>query len=193
MSALRLIFLGPPGAGKGTQAGRLAAAKGIAHISTGEMLRSAVAAGTPLGLQVKAIIDSGSLAPDSLMVELIKERTKAADCSAGYILDGFPRTVAQAEALKTMLAESGAKLSGVIFFDVSEDDVKRRLDGRRAVEGRADDDSAVQLERFRVYRQQTAPLIDYYTQSGELRRIDGAGSVEQVYDALEKLVSALKR
>ncbi len=178
---MKVVFLGPPGAGKGTQARLLAERKSIAHISTGEMLRAAVAAGTDLGKQVKDIIDSGKLVPDALMVALIEERVKAADCAKGYILDGFPRTVPQAEALATMLSATGVKLDAVVYFDVSESDLLRRLEHRRGVEQRADDSIETQLERLRVYREQTAPLVDFYRAKGALSSVDAAGSVDEVY------------
>lgn len=183
---MKVVFLGPPGAGKGTQAKLLAERKRIAHISTGEMLRSAVAAGTELGKQVKDIIDSGKLVPDALMVALIQDRVKAADCVEGYILDGFPRTVPQAEALAEMLKSNGVTLDAVVYFEVSEADLLRRLEHRRGVEQRADDSVATQIERLRVYREQTAPLVDFYRAKGALTSVDAAGSVDEVYSKLNQ-------
>ena len=181
---MKLIFLGPPGAGKGTQAKLLSERMQFAHISTGEMLRRAVAEGTPLGRQVKEIMDAGQLVPDELMVRLIEERLSAADCRSGCILDGFPRTVPQAEALKRMLDKRQDSISAVVLFDVDESDVAKRLEHRRGAEARADDAQATQLERLRVYRQQTVPLITFYEKSGLLKRVDASGSVEEVYRRL---------
>ena len=188
---MKLVFLGPPGAGKGTQAKLLAEKRAIAHISTGEMLRAAVAAGTPLGMQVKGILDAGQLVPDDVMISVIHARTAESDCAKGYILDGFPRTVPQAEALGSMLKSEGSTLSKVVLFDVSEADLSARLANRRGAEARADDDASVQLERLRVYHEKTAPLIDYYARVGELSRVSGAGSVEQVQKELEKVLEGL--
>lgn len=186
---MKVVFLGPPGAGKGTQAKLLAERKRIAHISTGEMLRAAVAAGSDLGKQVKDIIDSGKLVPDALMVALIQDRVKAVDCAEGYILDGFPRTVPQAEALAEMLKSNGVALDAVVYFEVSEADLLRRLEHRRGVEQRADDSVATQLERLRVYREQTAPLVDFYRAKGALTSVDAAGSVDEVYSKLDSALS----
>lgn len=189
---MKLIFLGPPGAGKGTQAKRLASEFRVAHISTGDMLRAAVSAGSDLGKQVQATIDSGQLVSDDLMLELIKARTLETDCANGYILDGFPRTTAQAEALTKMLAERSEQTPSVLLIEVSEADVKARLQDRLAKEGRADDDVNVQLERLRVYQKQTAPLIQYYRERNNLSVIEGTGTVDEVYQRLTTAVSSKK-
>lgn len=182
----KIIFLGPPGAGKGTQAKLLAAKHQLAHISTGDMLRAAVAEGSELGKQVKGILDSGQLVSDALIVQLIEDRVKKSDCARGYILDGFPRTVPQAEALKAMLAAAGTSISAVVSFELSEESVLGRLTHRAGVEARADDSAEVQRERLRVYREQTSPLIQYYTNAKLLRSVDASGSVDDV----QKLVEA---
>ncbi len=181
----RLIFLGAPGAGKGTQAKLLSEEMKLAHISTGEMLRSAVSEGSELGKKVGAIMESGQLVPDELIVELIAERIKQPDCENGYILDGFPRTVPQAEALGAML---GSVKPTVILFEVTMDDVEARLANRRSQEDRADDSDDVQRERLRVYQEQTAPLISYYDEQNMLTRVSGAGSIDEVF---QKLLQAL--
>lgn len=186
---LKLVFLGPPGAGKGTQAKLLAQEKGLTHISTGDMLRSAVAAGTELGKRVQGIMDEGKLVPDDLMVELIEERTAQADCSSGFILDGFPRTVAQAEALSEMLSKKNDRLSHLVYFSVTDDDLKERLEKRRAEENRKDDNVDVQLERLRVYREQTAPLIDFYREDDRFVEIPAQDSINDVF---QRLTTALQ-
>lgn len=183
---MRIVFLGPPGAGKGTQAKRLAEQRGLAHISTGDMLRSAVQKGTPVGEKVKGIMDAGQLVPDEMIVEIIRDRVAENDCSRGYILDGFPRTLPQAEALGRMLGNGGGALDAVVSFEVSEADLSARLAHRRGAEARADDDAAVQQERLRVYQQQTAPLIDYYRSAKLLRSVNASGSIEDVYARLEQ-------
>ncbi len=186
---MKVVFLGPPGAGKGTQAKLLAEKKQLAHISTGEMLRAAVQEGSPLGLQVKDIMEGGKLVPDELMVGVIEDRIKKPDCKNGYILDGFPRTIAQAKALEEMLGKSGAKLDAVVTFDLDEKVVIARLEHRRGAESRADDEAEVQLKRMREYREKTEPLLGHYANSGLMRRVDASGSVEQVN---AKLLESLK-
>jgi len=204
---VRLIFVGPPGAGKGTQARDLAGEWHVPQIATGEMLREAVAAGTPLGREAKRIMESGALVPDNVMIGLIAERLRQPDAANGFILDGFPRTIAQAEALDRLLKDLGQKLDGVLFFEVTEPELLRRLTGRRlcrqcqtafhvasappAREGicdrcggelyqRDDDKAETVAERLRVYARDTAPLIDFYAAQGKLRGIDATGPVEEV-------------
>lgn len=186
---MRFIFLGPPGAGKGTQAKLLSEKLGIAHISTGEMLRDAVRQGSEVGNRVKGIMDAGQLVSDQLMVELVQDRLQAKDCINGYILDGFPRTVAQAQALEVSLSSMGQKLSGVILFEVSGGDVQQRLLHRRTAEQRDDDAAKTQNERLRVYQSETAPLIDFYEKQGMLRRVSGAGSITEVQARVLSAVS----
>ena len=185
---MRMVFLGAPGAGKGTQAQIFAADKGIAHISTGAMLRDAVSQGTELGKKVQPIIESGNLVPDDLMVALIAERIDQEDCVQGYILDGFPRTVVQAEALDKMLKTRGEALTDVVLFEVTEEAVLKRLEGRRSAEARADDNAEVQMERLRIYKQKTAPLIDYYQKSGQLITVNGDADIDEVQ---KRLISAV--
>lgn len=178
--AIRVVLLGAPGAGKGTQAKLLAQAKHLVHISTGDMLREAVAAGTELGKKVGQIINSGQLVPDDVMVSLIANRIAEPDAKEGFILDGFPRTVPQAEALDQLLKKLDKNLTHVLLFDVSEDAVLKRLAGRQAAESRADDSVEVQRERLRVYREKTEPLISFYQQQKRLLRIDASGDVAAV-------------
>ena len=186
--AFDLLLLGAPGAGKGTQAKRIAEDYGMPQISTGEMLRTAIAAGTELGRKVKPILDAGELVPDELMVALIRERLGAEDTNAGMILDGFPRTIPQAEALDAMLAEIGRRLGCVLEFQLDEDEALRRLLGRAEQEGRSDDTMEVIRNRMRVYREQTAPLLAYYLAKGILVGIDAGGTVDEVYSQVTEVL-----
>jgi len=181
---MKLIFLGPPGAGKGTQAKLLSEKANIAHISTGDMLRAEVQKASPLGQQVKDLIDAGQLVSDELMLKVIKKRLAAEDCAKGCILDGFPRTVPQAEALDKTLAEAGDKVSTVCLFDLKADELSSRLANRRGKEARVDDDAEVQKERLKVYREKTAPLINYYREQDLLKTIDSSGSIDEVNQRL---------
>src|SRR5215213_9048331 len=176
---MRLILLGPPGAGKGTQAQRLVAKHGIVQLSTGDMLRAAVAAGTPVGTKAKDIMDRGELVPDDVVVAIVSDRIDEPDAKNGFILDGFPRTVAQAEALGRMLAEKGLKLDGVIELKVDEDILLERIANRieqmkaRGEPLRADDNPESFKTRLAAYRAQTAPLVAYYRDKGALKSTDG--------------------
>jgi adenylate kinase len=187
---MRLILLGPPGAGKGTQAQRLVAKHGIVQLSTGDMLRAAVKAGTPVGLRAKDIMERGDLVPDEVVVAIVSDRIEEPDAKNGFILDGFPRTVAQAEALAKMLADKGLRLDGVIELKVDEDILIRRIESRiaemraRGEPLRKDDDPQVLKSRLEVYRRQTAPLIDYYRQKGTLRAVDGMAPIDDVTAAI---------
>jgi adenylate kinase len=189
--ALDLLFLGPPGAGKGTQARRLGDERGIPQVSTGDMLRDAVAAGTELGLAAKPILDRGDLVPDDLMLALIEDRLGRADTRAGFILDGFPRTLGQAEALDALLAGLGRSIVRVLEFQLDEDEAVRRLLGRAAAEGRTDDTPEVIRNRFAVYRERTLPLSEYYGARGLLVTIDAAGSVGDVEAEIAAALASL--
>lgn len=177
---VRAVLLGPPGAGKGTQAKLLSAETGAIHISTGEMFREAVRAGTVLGKQIGPMLDRGELLPDDLVIQVIEERFKQPDCANGFLLDGFPRTVPQAEALNKMLARLNMALTDIIFLDVSEKLLRLRLESREKDEGRADDSLESQITRFREYQAKTAPVILFYEREGLLRRVDGVGEVPQI-------------
>lgn len=181
-----LVFLGPPGVGKGTQAKIYAESQGLAHISTGDMLRNAVKSGSELGARVSKIIDAGQLVPDELMIELIDARIGEADCSSGYILDGFPRTIPQAQALANLIAKHGATIRAAVLFDLADHEIMARLTNRREQENRADDNEEVQRRRLEVYRTQTAPLIDYYQQENLLLRIPADGEISQVQELLTR-------
>jgi adenylate kinase len=209
-----LVMLGAPGVGKGTQGRRLAAVCGCALISTGEILREAVARGTPLGIEAQRQMDSGQLVDDEVMIGLVRERTGEPDAREGFVLDGFPRTVPQAEALDAMLAARGQQIDMVLSITANEDELIRRLQGRRecpvckrayhpegapARDGRhcddhpfaelllrQDDSEEVVRHRFAEFRAKTAPLVDYYTVTGRLRPVSGTGTVDEVFETLRR-------
>ena len=192
---MRLILLGPPGAGKGTQAARLVEAHGIPQLSTGDMLRAAVAAGTPVGLQAKAVMESGGLVSDEIVVGIIRDRIAEADAKKGFILDGFPRTVAQAEALDAMLKAEGLKLDAVIELVVDQSKLVARI-VNRAAEAKAagqpvrkDDDPEVFKTRLEAYNRDTAIVAPYYEKAGMLTQIDGMQAVDAVSAALAGVLS----
>ncbi len=177
---MRIVFLGPPGVGKGTQAIRLARALGIVHLSTGDMLRQAAADKTPLGLQTQAYLSAGKLVPDDVMLELVRERLDKEDCSGGYLLDGFPRTLVQARSLDAMLTNGGTPLSAVVDLQLEVEALVRRLVAR----GREDDRPEVIRERLDQYKRQTAPLSDYYRERGLLHVVDGGGTPDAVFQRI---------
>jgi adenylate kinase len=180
---MNLILLGPPGCGKGTQAQILQDRFGAVQLSTGDMLRAAVKAGTEHGKRAEKIMNTGKLVPDDLIVSMIAERIDEPDCANGFILDGFPRTVAQAEALDVMLEKKGLKLDHVIELAVDEEALFARIEGRAAESAgaaRADDNPETLKKRLAVYRKQTAPILPYYRKSGRLKSVDGMQSIEQV-------------
>ncbi len=210
---MRLIFLGPPGAGKGTQARELAREWGVPQVATGDMLREAVAAGTALGREARTYMDRGALVPDDVIVGLIRERLSQPDAKRGFILDGFPRTIPQAQALDRLLADLEQRLDRVIYFQVSDEELLRRLTGRRscprcqstyhlifnppqrpgvcdrcgtALVEREDDREETVRHRLRVYRDQTAPLLDYYRGRGLLATVPGEGAIEAIRAAIRR-------
>ncbi len=192
---MRLILLGPPGAGKGTQSARLEKKFGIPQLSTGDMLRAAVKAGTPVGLKAKAVMESGGLVSDEIVVGIIADRIGEADCAKGFILDGFPRTVAQAKALDAMLKQKGMKLDAVVELVVDEKALVARMENRvketLAAGGtvRADDNPEAFAKRLSQYREQTAPVSDYYKSVGELRTVDGMAAIDDVTAQLDKVLA----
>jgi adenylate kinase len=175
-----IVFFGPPGSGKGTQASRLAASAGIPQVSTGDLLRSHVAKGTPLGAIAKPIMESGALVPDELVTKMLEERLREPDARDGAIFDGYPRTVAQAQSLDAILKDAGGKVDVVLFIDVPDAALVDRLLKRAVLEGRADDTRETIAERLRVYREKTAPLADLYRKAGLLVTVDGDRAVESV-------------
>jgi adenylate kinase len=191
---MRLILLGPPGAGKGTQAGRLVEKYGIPQLSTGDMLRAAVKAGTPVGLQAKAVMDAGGLVSDEIVVGIISDRIEEADAAKGFILDGFPRTVAQAQALDVLLAKKTMELDAIIELKVDENALMSRIENRAretvAAGGmvRADDNPEAFKVRLDAYRDQTAPVSAYYASRGTLKAVDGMASIEAVTQAIDVIL-----
>ncbi|KFL28603.1 adenylate kinase [Paradevosia shaoguanensis] len=191
---MRLILLGPPGAGKGTQAKVLVDTYGIPQLSTGDILRSAIANKTPLGLAAKEVMDRGDLVSDEIVNGIVSERLDAPDCKAGFVLDGFPRTIPQAEALDKMLVEKGMHLNAVVEIKAEPEVLIARIINRAresaAATGqtRADDNEEVLRNRLNVYRDQTAPLVEYYRGKGLLKTVDGMAEVEEVTQAIRQAV-----
>ena len=192
---MRLVLLGPPGAGKGTQAQRLVARHGIVQLSTGDMLRAAVAAGTPVGLKAKAVMDAGGLVSHEIVIGIIAERIGEPDAKSGFILDGFPRTVAQAEALDRLLTEKGLKLDAVIELVVDQEKLVNRILNRAAEAAakgepvRKDDDPVVFKTRLEAYNRDTAVVAPYYKARGQLKQIDGMAPIDQVTAAIDGVLA----
>lgn len=180
MSEARLLLIGPPGAGKGTQTRALSTALGVPAISTGDIFRDNVRNETELGRQAKAYMDAGDNVPDTLTNDLVRDRLEQADCVNGFLLDGYPRTTDQVRALDEVLASHGTSMDAVVELVADPDIVVERLRKRAREQGRTDDDEAVVRHRLEVYRQQTAPLIDVYAQRGLLSQVDGIGEIDQV-------------
>ena len=192
---MRLILLGPPGAGKGTQAQRIVDAFDIVQLSTGDMLRAAVAAESPVGLKAKEIMARGELVTDSVVIGIVSDRVDEPDCANGFILDGFPRTVAQAEALETLLESKGLQLNSTVELAVDETALLARIE-KRASEtvggARADDNAEALKKRLDVYREQTAPLIDFYKGKGLLKSVDGMQPIDAVTESIMTVLQSVK-
>jgi adenylate kinase len=188
---MNLLLLGPQGSGKGTQAKRLAEAHGIPHISTGDMFRAAMQAGTPLGLEIKPIYDRGDLVPDELTVALIRERLAEPDAVSGFVLDGFPRNLAQAEALDSMLGEIGRSLDAILFFDLDDETATARALGRAHDEGRADDTPEGIARRLALYHEVTEPVVEYYRVTGKLVPLHAVRPIDAVWAEIEDALRLL--
>jgi len=177
---MRLVLLGPPGSGKGTQATSLKEQLQVPHISTGDLLRAEVAAGTELGKQAKAVMDAGNLVSDDILLGMLESRLSQADTAKGFILDGYPRNVAQANALGELLAKLNQPLDAIVQLDVPTELLVERIAGRAAEQGRADDNPESVRQRLQVYNDQTAPVVDFYAGRGTLARVDGVGELNDV-------------
>ena len=188
---MRLIMLGPPGAGKGTQAAIVSEAHGIPAISTGDIFRANIKNETPLGLQVKEITASGGYVPDEVTNAIVKDRLAESDAAAGFLLDGYPRTTGQVEALDEMLGDAGHALDVVVELTVDTDEVVQRLLARAQDQGRSDDTEDVIRERMRIYTEETAPLAAVYKERGLLRRVDGMGSMQEVTSRIEGVLEGV--
>lgn len=185
---MQIIFLGPPGAGKGTQAKIFLDRAGIVQISTGDILRAAVASATELGKQAKGFMDKGELVPDAVVIGIIEQRIAEPDCKAGFVLDGFPRTIEQAKALDTILEKIGRDIDHVVNFEVADEELVRRLLGRAEQEGRSDDNPESIKNRLQIFTDKTQPLINYYEQKRKLRHISGLGSTAEIADKVKAVV-----
>ncbi len=187
-----VMFLGPPGVGKGTQCRRIAHAYGWGVISTGEMLRQAIADGSAMGQSVRQYLDAGLLVPDQVVFDLVEHRLTGSDCREGCILDGFPRTEEQSRMLDVLLPQSGRKINAAISLCAKDEELRRRMVQRATQEGRSDDTPATIAQRLEVYRRQTAPLIAYYRQRGTLFEIDGMGTPDQVTQLIRNVIGSVK-
>jgi adenylate kinase len=181
---MHLVFFGPPGAGKGTQAQKIVSDFGIPQISTGEILRAAIASGSPLGKQAGPLMAAGKLVPDELVIGIVQERLQDADCAKGFLLDGFPRTIPQADALDAALKKLGKKIEHVVSLEVPDSVIQDRMKGR----GRADDSPETVQKRLDVFRQQTAPLKAHYEKLGLLRTVNGVGSLDEIAAGIRKSI-----
>jgi adenylate kinase len=187
---MRLVLLGAPGSGKGTQANRLKAEFAVPHISTGDMLRAAVAAGTALGVKAKAVMDSGQLVSDDILLGMLEERLAEDDAKNGFILDGYPRNLAQAAALDELLAKIGQPLDAVVKLEVPNQVIIERCELRFAAEGRADDNPDTVRRRLGIYAEQTAPVADFYARRGKLQVVDGVGNLDEVTARVKQALAA---
>lgn len=190
---MRLILFGPPGAGKGTQASKIAENYVATHISTGDMLRSAVKNGTELGTLAKSFMDKGELVPDDVIIGIIKDRIQEDDAKKGFMLDGFPRTIAQAEALSDMLNAENESIDIVVSIEVPDEEIVGRIKIRAEVEGREDDTVDTVKNRLKVYHDQTAPLKSFYQSAGVLAEVDGMGTIDEVFERIKTVLNEVKQ
>ena len=189
---MNIIIFGPPGAGKGTQAVRISEKYNIAHVSTGDMFRSAVKNGTDLGMKAKTFMNKGELVPDEIVIGIIRDRIGEDDCTkSGFLLDGFPRTIPQAEALDKMLSEENLGITKVISLEVDDKEIVNRILKRQKLERRSDDSESVVKNRLQVYRNQTEPLKEYYREKGNLVEIDGMGEIDYVFGEIKNVLDEL--
>ncbi|WP_243050827.1 adenylate kinase [Dyella sp. RRB7] len=187
---MRLVLLGPPGSGKGTQAARLKVELGVPHISTGDMLRAAVAAGTPQGLKAKEVMNAGKLVSDDILLGMLEERLAQDDVKNGFILDGYPRNLAQADALDHLLAKIGQPLDAVVKLEVPNEVIIARCEIRFKAEHRHDDDPEVVRDRLKVYAEQTAPVADFFARRGKLQVVDGVGELDEVTARVKRALTS---
>ena len=184
-----ILLLGPPGAGKGTQGVILAGWLGLPKFATGDLIRDAIARGTPLGREAKAVYDSGALVRDDLIMGIVREELAKPAAAGGVVFDGVVRTIPQAEGVAALLAERGRRMDKVLFFDVSNEEILSRIAKRRTIEGRTDDDPAAVERRLRAYREQTAPVLEWYEQRGGVTRIPAVGTVEEIAERVRRAVA----
>jgi adenylate kinase len=185
-----ILLMGPPGAGKGTQGTILAKSLGLPKFATGDLLRDAVKRGTPLGRQAKAVMEAGHLVGDDVILGVVREEVGKPEASKGVIFDGVVRTLPQAEGLERILAEKNRKMEPVLFFDVSDEEILARLERRRSIEGRADDDPGAVATRLRAYREQTAPVLAWYEARGGVRRIPAVGTIEEIAERVRRALDS---
>jgi adenylate kinase len=183
-----ILLMGPPGAGKGTQGAILAEALGLPKFATGDLLRDAVKRGTPLGLQAKAVMEAGHLVGDDIILGVVRDELAKAEAAKGVIFDGVVRTIPQAEGMERILTEKGRRMDAVLFFEVTDDEILARLDRRRTLEGRADDDPQAVATRLRAYREQTAPVLAFYETRDLVRRVAAIGSVQEIAERVRRTV-----
>lgn len=189
--SIRIVLFGPPGAGKGTQADFIREKYGVEHISTGDVLREAIRNGTEVGLSAKSFMDGGELVPDEVVTEIIRQKLSGLGAK-GFMLDGFPRTVEQARSLDAILSDLGVGIGAVVFLEVPDDEVVRRITNRQKLEGRADDAEDVIANRLRVYRERTSPLRDFYEEAGVLRRVEGTGEIGEIAERIDDVLKRLR-
>jgi adenylate kinase len=183
-----ILLLGPPGAGKGTQGALIASRLGLPRFATGDLLRDAVKRGTPIGLKVKATMEAGELVSDDLIMGVVRDELARPEAAGGVIFDGVVRTIPQAEGVARLLAERGRKMDTVLFFEIADQVILDRLSRRRELEGRADDDPEAVRTRLRAYREQTAPVLEYYQKNGNVQMIDAVGTVEEIAERVKRVL-----